>query len=70
PRPAAVRRAPARTVAAAPNAADSGVNVSATESAAPPAPALGAPAAVDLTPTTPVAPPPIMQSAPAPEPQL
>jgi len=63
----AVRRAPARTVAAAPNAVDSGVNVSATESAAPPAPTLGAPAAVDLTP---VAPPPILQPAPAPEPQL
>lgn len=69
PRPAAVRRAPART-AAAPSAAESGVNVSATESAAPPAPTLGAPAAVDLTPTTPVAPPPFVEPAPAPEPQF
>ncbi|MDP2258122.1 MAG: hypothetical protein Q8J89_00215, partial [Caulobacter sp.] len=56
--------------AAAPSAADSGVNVSATEPAALPAPTLGAPATVDLTPATPVAPPPVFQPAPAPEPQL
>lgn len=68
PRPAVTRRAPARTVAAAPSAGDSAANVSATEPAAPPPPTLGAPAAVDLTPSMPAAPPPIIE--PAPEPQL
>lgn len=68
PRPAATRRAPARAVAAAPSAGDSAANVSATEPAAPPAPILGAPAAVDLTPSMPAAPPPVIE--PAPEPQL
>lgn len=68
PRPAVTRRAPARTVAAAPSAAESGVNVSTVAPSAPPPPTLGAPAAVDLTPSMPAAPPPIIE--PAPEPQL
>ncbi len=68
PEPAATRRGPARAVAAAPSAAESGVNVSDVAPSAPPPPTLGAPAAVDLTPSMPAAPPPIIE--PAPEPQL
>lgn len=67
-RPAAVRRTPARTVAAAPSAAETGVNVSATEPAAPPAPTLGAPAVIELRPALPVAPPPFVEPAPMPMP--
>jgi hypothetical protein len=72
PRPAAVRRAPSRTVAVAPSAVQSASNVSATEAAAPPPPTLGAPAAVDLTPAMPAAPPPFVEPTPTPtpEPQL
>lgn len=75
PTPVAVRRAPARQVAAAPSATDSASNVSAREPYVP-TPTLGTPATVTLTPATPpasvepviAAPPPITQ--PEPEPQL